>query len=158
MSPPGSESNQNPPAPGTSTAALPDLMRRAVACYRAGNLTGAEGCCKEILSVKSDHFDALHLLGAIAAKQGHFEEADRLLGRALEINSRSAEAHADRGNVQKALRRYDDALSSYDRALAIKPAFAAVLNSRGAVLTDLERYTEALASFDLALTIEPRIS
>ncbi|HKX10063.1 MAG TPA: tetratricopeptide repeat protein, partial [Stellaceae bacterium] len=108
-----------------------------------------------ILRAAPNQFDALHLLGVLAAQLGRHDEANRLLGRALNVNPRSVEALNNRANVLRALKRFDEALISCDRALAIKPDFAEALNNRGNVLHDLRRHNEALQSYEKALAIRP---
>src|SRR5438132_10436494 len=66
------------------------LLQRALAYQRSGNLAEAERLCMAILAAQSDHFDALHLSGLMAAQRGRFEAAHKLLSWALEINPKSA--------------------------------------------------------------------
>lgn len=127
--------------------------RRAVALFRAGDLTGAERVCRAVLVTRPDEFDALLLLGTVAARRGRFDEADALLSRALSINPRSAEALSNHGNVQRALGHFARAVESYDKALVLKPAFVEALNNRGGALKDLERFDEALESYDRSLAL-----
>ena len=49
-----------------------------------------------------------------------------------------AEAHSNRGNVLKELKRYDEALASYDRALVLRPDYAEAHSNRGNALNALE--------------------
>lgn len=133
-------------------------MRRAVADFQAGNLVEAERLCRIVLVARPDHFDALHLSGTIAARTQRFEEADRLLSRALAVNRESAEAYSNYGNVQRARGHVVDALASYERAIAIKPAFVEALNNLGGVLKELERFDQALATYDTALALKPDLA
>ena len=134
---------------------LPDAFKRAIAAYQSGKLVEAESACRSILQAEPSSFDALHMLGLIAARQGRFDEADRLIGHALKINPRFAAGHLNRGNAQAALKRYQDALDSYGRALAAKPDYAEAHYNRGSMLSELARLDEALAAFDRALALKP---
>lgn len=151
------ESRQSPQA-RASTLTVAEATRQAVAFFQSGNLAEAERLCRVVLGNESNSFDALHLLGIVAARRGRFEEADRLLKQALAINPKSAEAYSNHGNVQKARGHLAEALASYDWALALKPDFVDALNNRGGALKDLERYDEALASYDRALAIKPDLA
>ena len=137
------------------TLTLPQAMQRAFAAYRQGALGEAELLCRRVLDAKADHFDALSMLGFIAAQAQHLQDAADLLGRAVAVNPTNAAAHSNYGNALKELKRLDEALASYDRALTIKPDFADAYNNRGVTLQELKRLEEALASYDRALTIKP---
>src|SRR5689334_24189369 len=52
---------------------------------------------------------------------------------------------ANRGNVLKDLKRYEEALTSLDRALALRPNLVQALCNRGNVLNEMKRFDEALA-------------
>jgi protein O-GlcNAc transferase len=135
-----------------------ESIRHAVASFEKGDLVEAERLCRIVLSAQANCFDALHLLGAVAARQGRLEEADLRLSEALTINPDSAEAYSNRGNVQRAQGHFTEALKSYDKALALKPAFTEALANRGGALKDLERFHEALESYDRALTLRPDLA
>ena len=66
-----------------------------------------------------------------------------------------AEGFFNRGIAWKALKRLDEALTSYDKAIALKPDYAEAFTNRGNALRELKRLSEALASYDRALVIKP---
>ncbi|HEV8554420.1 MAG TPA: tetratricopeptide repeat protein [Casimicrobiaceae bacterium] len=152
------KSKPSPQASPAKTLTVGEVMRQAVGFFQSGNLTEAERLCTVVLNTEPDRFDALHLLGMVAARRGRFEEADRLLSRALTINPESAEAYSNYGNVQRARGHFAEALASYDRALALKPAFVDALNNRGGALKDLERFDQAVESYDRALALKPDLA
>jgi predicted O-linked N-acetylglucosamine transferase (SPINDLY family) len=121
-------------------------------------LAGARRNLKVVLRKQPQLFDALHLMGLVEAQRGHNKDAEVLLRQAVRINPASAEAHANRGNVQRALERFDDAIASYDQALQIRPSYANALNSRAIALTAVGRFAEALASYEQALAIDPNFA
>jgi predicted O-linked N-acetylglucosamine transferase (SPINDLY family) len=132
---------------------LVQALQHAHSAHQAGHFAEAERTYRLILRAAPNQFDALHLLGVLAAQRGNNEEANRLLRRALNVNPRSVDALNNRANVLRALKRFEEALTSCDRALAIKPDFAEALNNRGNVLHDLGKHEEALASYEKALAI-----
>src|SRR5437667_6054541 len=89
-------------ASGAGTLTPAEAIRRSIAFFQNGNLDAAERLCRVVLSSDSNCFDALHLLGMVAARRGRLEEADRLLRQALRINTESAEARSNHGNVLRA--------------------------------------------------------
>jgi tetratricopeptide (TPR) repeat protein/SAM-dependent methyltransferase len=78
--------------------------------------------------------------------------------RAIAIESDFADAHNNRGNVLRDLRRFDDAFAAYDKALALNPDLAGAWLGRGNVFHQLRRYEEADAAYDKALTLNPDLA
>jgi predicted O-linked N-acetylglucosamine transferase (SPINDLY family) len=145
-----------PSADGDSMAvAISHAMQHATVAYTRGKWAEAERVCRRILAARGDCFDALSLLGVIAAQTRRAEEAARLLGRAVAANQHAATAHNNYGNVLKDLGRFEDALDSYERALKLDPGYADVCNNRGDTLQQLGRFEEALDSFEHAVKLKP---
>ncbi len=138
-----------------AAAAISQHMQQAVRAYNRRDWAEAERLCRNILAAQGDYFDALNLLGIIAAQTQRMEEAADLLGRAVAARPGDAGAHSNYGNLLKYLRRFEEALDSYTRALQIKPDFAEAYNNRGVTLQELRRHEEALESFTRALQIRP---
>jgi Tfp pilus assembly protein PilF len=136
-------------------ATLSQALGRAVSVYNAGELAEAEQLCQQIIDVKSDLFDALHLLALIQTRLGKKDTALTSFDRALIVRPDYAEALSNRGLTLHELKRFEEALTSYDRALAVRPDYAEALYNRGNTLHGLRRYEEALTSYDRALAERP---
>ena len=143
------------PRGAASSLTLPQAMQRAVAGYQKGAWAEAERLCRLILDAQADYFDALLLLGAIAAQTRRLQEAVELLSRAVRVNPKSAEAYSNRGNALADLRQYEAALESFERAIALRPDCPDFYVNHGNALSDLERYEAALESFDRAIALKP---
>lgn len=81
---------QNPPHAVASPLTVATALRRAYAHWRAGQAAQAEQLCKQVMAVRPDHPDALHLLGIMAHAYG---KADRALA-CLRAATRSPQAPA----------------------------------------------------------------
>jgi tetratricopeptide (TPR) repeat protein len=137
---------------------LQSIFDQALAFHRAGLLAEAEQLYRRVLDHQPGSFDCQHLLGVISYQRGDCLAAVRQIDAALKINSRIADAHLNRGNALKKLKRFDEALASYDKAIALKgEPDPAMLNCRGSVLRDLGRLDEALADLDLAVSLNPNL-
>src|SRR5512139_1854022 len=99
-------------------------LQQAIAAYQRGDWGGSEALCRQVLAARPGDFDALNLLGIIAAQTHHLPEAAELLGRAVASRPADASAHNNLGNVLKGLERPGEALACYERALAIQPRYA----------------------------------
>src|SRR5258707_1870954 len=111
--------------------AAKELLKQALASHQAGRIAEAEERYETILSAFPDNYDAQHYLGVLRAQQGRNDEALVLIEAALIKNPSSARFHLNYGNVLHALRRHQDAMTSYDRALVIAPSNIDALNNRG---------------------------
>ena len=132
-------------------------LRKAKECLERDELEPAGQICHDILRVRPRHFDALHLLGVIAARQQRPAEAIALIGRALELKP-DADAYVNRGTVRHAQKQYAEALADCEQAIALKPDLTVAYCIRGHALTGLHRHQEAFASYGHALTLEPGLT
>src|SRR5262249_37769974 len=140
---------------GGLQATLLQAMQQALALYSNHEWDKAEQVCKMILSAQAAHFDALNLLGIIAAQTRRPQEAVEFFGRAVSVRKDEPTVHNNYGNVLRDLRRYDEALRSYNRAVQIKPNYAEAHYNRGLTLYELERFQDAVASYDRAIKLQP---
>ena len=136
---------------------LAEAMQRGFAAYQRGDLVEAEQFFRAVLAAKADHFDALHLLGIIAARTRRAQEAVQLLRRAVASSPKDAAAHSHLGNVLRGMNRPAEALESYDRAVALERDYAEGWYGRGNALLDLKRPAEALESYDRTLSLMPSL-
>jgi protein O-GlcNAc transferase len=131
-------------------------LQRAVALHQSGNIEQAQAIYKHILAVSPRNFHALHFSGLTAAQGGHYEDAVRLIGRALEIDPTDVSAQLNMGNALRGLHRVAEAIACYDKVLEIKPDHAGAWNNRGVCLLELHQPHEALKSIERALTLGGR--
>jgi protein O-GlcNAc transferase len=137
------------------TLTLPEALNHAFTAYGEGKLSEAERLCRDIVGVKNDFFDALHMLAVIQSKLGRKDEALENFDRALAVQPANAEALCNRGAIQHALNRLTCALTSYENALAVRPDNADAHFRRGNILFELERFEESLLSYERALAQRP---
>jgi tetratricopeptide (TPR) repeat protein len=141
-----------------AAAHLSDTLRRANAFHQAGQLDAARSLYREILRLRPRHFDALHLLGVLAAQSNQPKQALRLLERALQVEPNSAAAHCNKGTALQATGQWGAALASYERAISLKPDHAIAHCNRAAVLKELGRRDEALLGYERALELRPELA
>jgi tetratricopeptide (TPR) repeat protein len=130
---------------------LSDQLQAAVGLHRQGQLTRAQRIYEDILQAQPRHFDALHLLGIIAAVTGNPQCAVDLFRRALEIDPDNAYAHNNLGTALQELGQWGEALASLDRAAALKTDYAEPFYNRGNVFRHTKRWQEAVANYDQAI-------
>jgi glycosyltransferase involved in cell wall biosynthesis len=74
-----------PPAAASAPAPVDALMRRALEAQQARRYDEAERAYRDVLSVRPDEADALHMLGVLRHERGDDEEATALVMRALDL-------------------------------------------------------------------------
>ena len=144
----------SPPSPPAAPTFQQVVERATAACGR-GEWVEAERLCRAVLGVRADYFDALHLLGLVAAATGRAREATEILTRALAVDPGHALAHYNLGIVFSGIGDDAAALACYDRAIGLNPDLADAHYNRGNLLLVLRRPDEALASYERTLTLKP---
>src|SRR5215471_1264615 len=137
----------------------PDRLAQAMAMHRQGRLAEAQALYEEVLEQQSEHFDALHLLGVLAAQARNPARAVSLIDRALAAdpcNTAAYAAYLNRGLAQQALGQSALALASYDSAIALKADCAEAHFNRGNVLHALKQLEASIASYSVAIALGSR--
>lgn len=134
---------------------LADQLQRAVFLHRHGQLAQAQAIYEDILRIQPRHFDALHLLGVVAAATGDPRKALGLIEQAIQV-APSAVAYNNRGAALEELGEWEAALQSYERACDLKSDYADPWYNRGNCLRRARHFEAALASYDRAIALDPR--
>ncbi len=134
---------------------LPAQFQKALTFHRQGQFALAQAVYEEILEIQPEHFDALHLLGVLAAQTRNSRRAVELISKAIEIDPNIAATYNNRASALKELERFEEALASYDQAIAIKADYAEAYFNRGVVLNELKQFAAALASYAQAIAVKP---
>jgi tetratricopeptide (TPR) repeat protein len=121
----------------------------------AGRLPDAETLCREILAATPDHADALHLLGAIAAKRGEGREAIEWFGRALAAKPDFAKAHSNLGAVLLRQGETEQAIDHIEKAIELAPDLGDAHNNLGNALLKGARLEDAARAFVRATEAAP---
>jgi protein O-GlcNAc transferase len=137
------------------STSLQGRLREGLTLHQRGEWSAARAVYEEILGVEPRHFEALHLLGVMAAQRGDAARALGLFDQALGVDPRHAVAHFNRGATLEELSRFEEALASYARAVGLKPQYTEAHFNRGLVQLRLGRWEGALESFDRAIAQGP---
>jgi protein O-GlcNAc transferase len=134
---------------------IAELLELGLARHREGKLGEAEQLYRQILQADPNHFQAWHLLGALAYQVGAHAGAIDCLTRAIAINPASGEVRNSLGVALRAAGRLDEARTCLEEAVRLMPEFSGGLHNLGLVLTEQKRYREAEECFRRAIRIKP---
>jgi len=138
-----------------SSTPINQLLQQAIAFHQRGQFKDAQAIYVQILNRQPDQFDALQLLGTLAAQTQNPAAAVELMTKALKINPRHAPTHNNRGLVLRELGQLDAAIAAYDKAIAIAPDYVDAYSNRGNALAELKQFSAAIASYNKAVAIRP---
>jgi predicted O-linked N-acetylglucosamine transferase (SPINDLY family) len=127
----------------------------AFTAYREGRHADVQPLCRRILRDVPDFFDAMHLLGVSLADCRRYDEAKRILERAVALQPWSADAHSNLGFALLNLGQYEQARACCEKALALKPDFPMAQRNLGNALLHLKRGEQAVAAFTRAIELKP---
>lgn len=115
----------------------------------------AAALAEAALAAGVEHPMVLNLAALKCEQDGRFEDALKVLDRAIAIAPQDLGARNAKGLVLTRLERYAEALAAFDGVVAIQPDFAGAHCARGASLEAMGRLKEAEAAYKHALDLQP---
>jgi tetratricopeptide (TPR) repeat protein/peroxiredoxin len=135
---------------------LPDAWNNlGVIATREGRVDDSVPCFLEALRLNPHHLLSLDNLGNAYRSQKRWDEARRVLERAVEVAPQDPEANYGLGMV---FAQADDTSRAYDylrRALQARPVYPEALNNLGVLYLVTQRRDEAVASFEQCIRAAP---
>lgn len=129
------------------------LFARGVAEERAGNTDAALAQMKALLAIAPDHAEALNFVGYTYAERGvHLDEAERLLGRALELRPGNGFFLDSLGWIYFRKGELARALQALERADAAAGAEPTILEHLGDAYRRAQRGADAERAYRRALS------
>jgi tetratricopeptide (TPR) repeat protein len=94
-------------------------------------------------------------LGSTLQQQGRYEEAFKVLDKAVQLKPDHDELWRHLGDILVQLARFDHALTSFQQVLKLNPRHCDALYKSGALLNQIGRHEEAIAHLDLSHELLP---
>ena len=130
-----------------------NLLQKALALHKAGQLQDARQLYSEILRKNKDQFDALNLSGLIEFEFRNYLEAAQLFNYAIAVQSNLASTHSNLGLALKELGELETAVKCFDKAISIDASYAEAFYNRGIALHDMEKFDSAIESYSNAIAL-----
>jgi Tfp pilus assembly protein PilF len=132
-----------------------DVIRRAYALYRAGEIMAAQRLYEELLRRDPDNSDIRYQLGVIYGRLNRLQAANEMLEQVVHARPESVDALNALANVAWLQRRWQHAEQLFRRALATQPAAVALWANLGLCLHDSGKLDAATQALHRALEIDP---
>jgi hypothetical protein len=146
-----------PPAAGTVSLPIREVLRIANEYERGGRLEDATRLLNHILRVAPDQGDALHLAGIVAFRRGDVAKSLHLMERSLVHGIDTPLYLRNICEVYRAAGRPDEALDAARRATALAPADPLCLHNQAVIHYHRVELDAALDCAGRALRIDPSL-
>ncbi len=131
------------------------LFDDIVAQLQSRQTQQAIASCRALLEDYPDDINILGLLGAALGDLRHFEEAENILGRVIELAPTFAKPYEDLGTLLVQQRRAREALPLLEKAVRLDPQLEQAHFQLGKALALLGRGREADAAFERSFELSP---
>ncbi len=134
------------------------IVRALESGYRAqqaGDIEKAEKHYLAVLSRDPENVHALNLLGMLRVNANRPKEAIRFIERALAVDDRDADAHANIALAYKDSGKLREAVRHFRNSIRLHPRNPVVHNNLGNVLRLLEQPERAARCYEQALDLRP---
>jgi tetratricopeptide (TPR) repeat protein len=148
------DSTRNAPA-RLPPEALAKAMQAAWINSQHGRLPQAEALCHQILQVRPNHADALHLLGAIALQDSNMPVAIGFLEKAVRLNPAHPEYLNNMGFALHEQGQLEAAEKYYRKAIALAPDYANAWFNLHALLLSRTELAPAIRCMQKAVELSP---
>ena len=135
---------------------LPDAWNNlGVIATREGRVEESIPCFLEALRLNPRHLLSLDNLGNAYRSQKRWEDARKVLERAVEVAPEDPEANYSLGMVFAQGGENDKAYEYLQRALKARPIYPEALNNLGVLYLVTQRRDQAVASFEQCIRVAP---
>lgn len=131
-------------------------LERALQLQQSGDYDAAEAVLRELLRVKPEDCDGLHLLGLCYHGRHQYEEALFWLEKAIETQPGEAMFHTNAGLATLAMGELVGAADKFEAALRVDPMHSEAYNNLALVRERQGRLMEASLLFEKAIALNPQ--
>src|SRR5690606_8000942 len=140
-------------AANPAAAALPPLLREAVAAHQAGELDRALPLYQRFLAGAPEHPTALQLCGLLHSQRGDYGPAIELMQKSLHHFPQQAEVANNLANALAASGRAAEAVDVYGQALRLRPRYPEAYRNLGLCYLQLGIPEDAEVCFSRCLAL-----
>ncbi|MBF0452303.1 MAG: tetratricopeptide repeat protein [Candidatus Magnetomorum sp.] len=128
-----------------------ELLKQALNFQNSGDLIAAEKLYKKLLLHDSDNADAANLLGCLLMDRGNFQEAEKLIQKAIDLKSDIYFFYYHLGLLYSKQSLWNKAIVAFRNALSYNSGHVDSLNNLGVALNGVGDDESAIFSFEQAL-------
>ena len=131
------------------------LMQQAQVLLEQKRMVEAREIYQKICTQDPTNETAWMMLGNLNGALGNIADAERCSRKAIKLNSKLVNAHANLGNALVAQNKYEDAVASFTEASRLQPDLAPAWYMLGKTQKKLGRWGDAEVAFRKAIELNP---
>ncbi len=147
----------NPKASGSNNVQFDQLLQRIARQIDAGELALAETALNQILQQQPRNGFALYLMGMLAHRTGHVEQALELIEKAIKYLPKVALFRSGITEMYRQLGRLDEAVVHGRKAIQLESSNAVAHSNLGIVYYNRKEYDQAVVCQQNALKLDPKL-
>lgn len=138
------------------TNSADDLVKKAFSLHVEGKLIDAAKIYFDALKDNPHHFDALHLLGCVAADNHDYKEAFTYFLKAIEVNPAEAVVYSNFGMALHQSGKPEEAVNFFKKALELNPNLADAIYNLAGSYQEIGQTILAVEEYKKYLTGNPK--
>ena len=107
----------------------------------------------KILEERQNDAQLILLLGLSSINLQNFIDAEKFFKKLL-LLKKTAENFYTLGNIQKKLKKFEEAIGSFEEAIKINPNFSEAYNNLGSTQKALNKFEEAIISYEKSIALK----
>ena len=133
-----------------------DLLTKAMALHKSGDLENAEKIYNEILMAVPDNPEIVHFLGIICWQRRDYDRAIELYKKVCASSPSNVQYHLEYAEILKGKQLFKEALSEYEKVLTTDPENTIALSETASICIKTGDLESALKSLEKILSIKPK--
>nr|MBK7069620.1 tetratricopeptide repeat protein [Deltaproteobacteria bacterium] len=110
---------------------------------------------KTALTMRKDHPETLHRLGAALLSLDRKDEAIEVLLRAVKVKPDHPDGYYNLGLAYRRIDRPDEAIKAFQQGIRLQPNNPVLHAALGSVLLEIERFQDAVDAYEQAVWLDP---
>ena len=110
---------------------------------------------ENLLKERQNDAQLLFILGLASINLQNFVGAESYFEKLI-LFKKTAENFYTLGNIQKKLKKFNQAVTSFNEAIKLNPKFSEAFNNLGSALKSINKYDEAIISYKKCISINPK--
>jgi tetratricopeptide (TPR) repeat protein len=137
---------------------ISEKFQTALQYYQKGKLDDAAAVCREILSTRPNHPEAVHLLAILHHQFQEYTLAVNYIEKALHLDPNDFYAFFLLGSISQEQGNLEKAATFFEKSTELNPSFADAHYNLAIILEKTDQFEKALISYKKALALNPDLA